>query len=53
MRESIKELNKQLIRLEKQIDRADDKGGECITMTIEEADNLLRKMLAVVHDEIE
>ncbi len=53
MKESVKQLHKALVSLERQVDRAEDKGGECITLTIEEADNLIRTIYKVVSDELE
>lgn len=53
MLESIKKLHKELVSLERQVDRAECKGGECITITIEEADNLIRTIYKVVFDDID
>ena len=52
MKESVKQLHKVLVNIERQVNRSEDKGGKCITLTIEEADALIRTIYKVVSDEL-
>lgn len=52
MKESVKQLHKALVGIERKADLAENTGGEFVTLTIEEADSLIRVMNDVISDEL-
>jgi hypothetical protein len=52
MKESVKQLYKALVGIERKVDLAENMGGEVVTLTIEEADSLIRIMDTVISDEL-
>ena len=53
MLESIKELNKQIVELEDKIEMAEEHNCECITLTIKEANSLVRAVDEALDDLID
>lgn len=47
MREELKGLHNTISSIESQVDRAEEKGGECITLTLEEAYALIDTLNSV------